>query len=472
MSIKLTIVISILFVSSIIFSCMYSASSNTTIEASNMTNATGDNNADTSTVQATQPDDQSDNGQPELQSPRSSLDIYDQRRCDPPYTPGVPSSLKVFTDKIQYQPGQIISTYVDIKDKNGCFTTHEVNLIFLKMGSTSASSKELIVSQTPFVANPYDPVFQTQTDETGSYGINVSLVSTDVFGNNILKSSTVFKSVAIYQTLSAQILIVAIASFAGLMIVTGLGNKFENRTEVLRFIFISAIIFSVIASFAFLEDPIGTNSPVGLTKRFNGEWVITIGGNNLDYSYQAQNEQSKYVIQIPVYVVIFGIIGGYLRYLYSKSIPILRNDSESSLKNENNFTGKKSDRDKKLNSFYISLGEIALLFLAPVLAIAIYFMLNIIGVSGQNSIYVIGVLSIGIGLVTQEAIDVIIRFAKSKFEEDKKEETPTPDTQDKTEETPTPDTQDKTVETPTPDTQDKTVETTTPDTQDTKVDRS
>ena len=231
-------------------------------------------------------------------------------------------------------------------------------------------------------------------------------------------------------------------------------------------------------------DQLPVRMGLGLAKRVSGEWVIIIGGNNdNEYQYQDQTMQDKYVIEIPVYVVIFGIIGGYLRYLYSKSILILRNDSGSSPENQNNSTDKDNDKDKseelhsksaptlhndsgsspenqnnstdkdndkdkseELHSFGKSLGEIALLFLAPVLAIAIFFMLNIIGVSGQNSIYVIGVLSIGIGLATKEAIDVIIRFAKSKFEEPENKGNGVKHDQDKIKETPTPNTQDTKVD--------------------------
>ena len=51
----------------------------------------------------------------------------------------------------------------------------------------------------------------------------------------------------------------------------------------------------------------------------DGQWVINIGGQPPNYDYG---------IQIPISVLIFGILGGYLRYLYKTSK--LRSSSERS----------------------------------------------------------------------------------------------------------------------------------------------
>ena len=86
--------------------------------------------------------------------------------------------------------------------------------------------------------------------------------------------------------------------------------------EILRFVLITGIVVSPIIALLFSDSEYGVNSPIGLIMRSQGdrsdqagnEWVISVGGVKSD------NYTSG--ILIPVYVFIFGIVGGYLRYLY------------------------------------------------------------------------------------------------------------------------------------------------------------
>ena len=90
----------------------------------------------------------------------------------------------------------------------------------------------------------------------------------------------------------------------------------------IRFLFISALVWSIILALVFTEVEIGTQSPLGLVLRHNLnpeggeldatrnpliEWGINIGGN-------WENNFSSGVV-IPFYVIILGFVGGYLRYL-------------------------------------------------------------------------------------------------------------------------------------------------------------
>jgi hypothetical protein len=90
-----------------------------------------------------------------------------------------------------------------------------------------------------------------------------------------------------------------------------MGRQFK---AVAIFFFISAIVLSPIISFLLVDIEI-KNSPLGIIKKetlANGsrniQWAINVGGN------PGNNFGSG--IQIPVYILIFGIAGGYIRYLY------------------------------------------------------------------------------------------------------------------------------------------------------------
>ena len=86
--------------------------------------------------------------------------------------------------------------------------------------------------------------------------------------------------------------------------------------EIIRFVFISGIILPFLTGMTFIDSEWGTNSPISIVKLYgvkneeqlSNQWVMVVGGVRTD------NYQSG--VFIPLYVLIFGIIGGYLRYLY------------------------------------------------------------------------------------------------------------------------------------------------------------
>lgn len=91
-----------------------------------------------------------------------------------------------------------------------------------------------------------------------------------------------------------------------------MGRQFK---AVSIFLFISAIVLSPIISFLLIDIETGKNSPLGIIKKetiVNGsrniQWAMNVGGN------PGNNFGSG--IQIPIYILVFGIAGGYIRYLY------------------------------------------------------------------------------------------------------------------------------------------------------------
>jgi hypothetical protein len=189
-------------------------------------------------------------------------------------------------------------------------------------------------------------------------------------------------------------------------------------------------------------------------------------------------------IQIPIYVVVFGIVGGYLRYLYTTAKLIVRKKplGETYLFSWDNVPGKdsnklrdflkttfdidwikkqdfeKENQDKitikdsghfvtitldgshaklaidsdratyefvvrngkdiyhtvtrRMWLFYESLEDLSLLFLAPLLAIAVWFILT---QAGTTATHTIALASIAVGLVTEDIVRRLIKTTRSSL---------------------------------------------------------
>lgn len=264
--------------------------------------------------------------------------------------------------------------------------------------------------------------------------------------------------------------------------------------EILRFVCISGIILPIIVGLLFIDSEWGTNSPISIIKLYgskndeqlSNQWVVVIGGVRTD------NYQSG--VFIPIYVIIFGLIGGYLRYLYRTMIQrvnfedeeevdvlifnwdevpgnslesnklkqyllsnfdvpwiskrdfvriddyrisITSENEESSLllrlndsKNrvdviintnkKRSFVVKKvTDKiliyqtiDKKHWIFYQSLGDLTILFMAPLLSIITWFILT---TGGTYDKYIIATVSLAVGLISDNIINRLINFADTSF---------------------------------------------------------
>ncbi len=105
------------------------------------------------------------------------------------------------------------------------------------------------------------------------------------------------------------------------------------KYKIYRFALISGIVFSILGGLIFSEIEIGSNSPAGLVLKqvtdTNGnlvtdsntglpikEWAINIGGNIV-------GKYSLFIINIPFFVVLLGLIGGYLRYLSKAALKFI-----------------------------------------------------------------------------------------------------------------------------------------------------
>jgi hypothetical protein len=113
-----------------------------------------------------------------------------------------------------------------------------------------------------------------------------------------------------------------------------------------------------------------------------------------------QNGDISSGVQIPIYIIIFGIAGGYLRYLYDTA-----KNWKDDLKQRDGLT-----EDSHL--FYSSLERLAIIFISPLLAIALWFVLF---QGGTTSDYTLSAIGITVGLLMREVVETITAFAKGIF---------------------------------------------------------
>lgn len=350
-----------------------------------------------------------------------------------PYNINPPTSIAISTDRRNYIVGDALQIYIYALDKNGCAVATKVNLTLNNTSSGPKSShifEESLYSDSDpnyniFIQplkdsernhNPSSDSFlrynQFVLTQPGDYNLSAVANGTREY------TSTTFHVDNLIFSSPARILYVTIAFFAGLLIVIALGINNYALSEILRFICISGIIISVVLFFSFIDEPIGGNGPVGLVKKpmnstalSTEQWVINIGGISTG---PADTESYTTGIQIPIYVVIFGIVGGYLRYLYKTSKLV-----DKALQEE----PREKERRK---AFYQSLEDLSLLFLSPLLAIAIWFVLSqwtpTQEAGHSNNFYILATVSFTVGLVTNEIVQFLIRLTESILRVAQKEE--------------------------------------------------
>ncbi len=156
--------------------------------------------------------------------------------------------------------------------------------------------------------------------------------------------------------------------------------------KAIHFTLISILMIIPTAAFVTIDFEIGTNAPVSLilkstsddvSKVTSEEWLINIGGHWSDNYNSA--------IQIPVYVFIFGIAGGYIRFLY---VMFKYGDSWDTKKYQN-----------------YTIKDLTTLFLSPLLAIVSYLFFLQSAIPTPTNLSSIAIASIAAGLTTQPIIN-------------------------------------------------------------------
>ena len=411
-------------------------------------------------------------------------------------------SITVDTNKIHYGIGEIVHIFGNANYNN---TKAWSDKIIIEITNTDNNSN-VVYRKSLFPINGTYNLITLNTLEPGKYIINVSM-------DNARESSwTQFHTVDYWKMWSLYSILGGILNIIILAIIHAVGIRNVRLIEIINFLLLSGIVLSIILAIFFADVNLGLNSPIGLVLKnpvddegnvklnpygqpeTGGQWIINVGGN------QRNNYEDG--IEIPVYVVVFGIIGGYLRYLYETAtnrrnetlkefnriereverIPdsefmfrersaqkrIINfftqklkiqdkndiNDDEVKLLNKSSLFKKQmglSDQDnyseeeikylvrhkRRINSlrkdemyrekhkYYLfhTLMDLALLFLAPILAIVVWFLLSQAGIQGDNNgvrgqtgIFILAVVSFTVGLVTNEVVKTLIRFTTGMLE--------------------------------------------------------
>src|ERR1051326_6066790 len=263
-----------------------------------------------------------------------------------------PSSIAIDSRKIFIAPEDAFLNVL-VYDKNNCLINKQVDIEVRYLGSGSQADTNLnnVVSlhdvgkaeastslsqQNKDPANNGMPLIYNQTaintffsksgvplDKEGLY-----LVRASIPGQKYVADSwTLINGMSFFQTSIWYSMAIGAVAFCGLLALSGLTNKcdvFGKYGKEARFLLISIIVFSSVSALYFVGEELGVGAPVGLVKRSlinstsitntipgaGGEqWMINIGG--------VRENNYKFGLQIPIYVVVFGIIGGYIRYLYN-----------------------------------------------------------------------------------------------------------------------------------------------------------
>jgi hypothetical protein len=298
-------------------------------------------------------------------------------------------------------------------------------------------------------------------------------------------STLFFTVVNFHETFAFLAIMVCVISFVLLMgIMAFIGRNIITIPiyHVSRFSLISIIVFSMLSFFIVSNFEIGTNSAIGiifsdqippedkdnanalgLIAPLKLDWVLKFGGNI------SNTEPAG--LEIPLYILIFGVLGGYLRFFYFTSNPWLKREILKRLDkskeryfiqnggdglpvsgNENkegeglhidpvNKEGKRLhiDTDNKNEKYKIIINEaytvghfypvlsvvltnrlmsdLSLLLIAPVLAVMLFFVLSQSGLNLVENVLTFAVTSFTAGLFTEDVIKKLKTGSKKDDDE-------------------------------------------------------
>ncbi|MGB7706148.1 MAG: hypothetical protein WBL64_02510, partial [Nitrososphaeraceae archaeon] len=270
------------------------------------------------------------------------------------------------------------------------------------------NSANSLISNTSYqtLVNVTDYVFNLQVPgKPGTYSITVKAIQ----NGNIGTSFTSFSVVYVYDTNTVKLMFVAMIFFAALLILI-IASKENNATEeILRFLFLSGIVASILLSLLFTQLEYGASSAVGLMRSSVPATNETAFANlsAVPWVFHIGNK-----LFIPLYVVVFGLIGGYLRYLYKTSRLFLDKDLRKDTEDLTKYlTDQKAKDVGRRVIFCESLKDLSLFFLAPILAIVAWFLFSQWELIADSDT-LLAVFSFSAGLVTTEIVNGITNFTK------------------------------------------------------------
>jgi hypothetical protein len=336
------------------------------------------------------------------------------------------ATLSVGTDRPKYVESQSIRISGTVYDEKG----GPVNFpITVKVQEYYLNGTSLLTGKTVYsvLLIPNNGKYTTVISNgltKGEYNITsfITFASSKAYNISTIGTSAAATDVTVENVfLSTPFMILYIGlgiSIPGLLIVAWRREKqLRNHPNIKedgnlpQFIFFTILAFTPIAALALTDVELFPNAPVGLIIKPSavvtsqnvtqsvGEWMINIGGSSSD--------KYKLGIQIPIAIIIFGIGGGYLRYLFSQAEKRSKNAVREGTMRQDSYS---------IHShvvFQEILFDVALLFLSPLLAIAVWLALV---QGGLTSAFTLAAVSFVIGLVTKEAGRALVGFARKILE--------------------------------------------------------
>lgn len=294
-----------------------------------------------------------------------------------------------YTDEFQN-----VKIYVNIYTKNEGI----VKLILEQKNSNGT-----LLQQSSQLINATRYTFLLHPGEIGTYQVNVTAIQNGAEE----QAYTSYSVISLYDTNTVRFLALSLGFFAALLILIGVSKENTAKEEILRFVFLSGIVGSILAALLFTEFQFGEESALGLVLQnqiatdnsTRDVWVFSVGRE----------------LSIPLYVIVFGLTGGYLRYLYKTSRLLTDNDlrKEREEVKEYLITQGVSDVGRRM-LFFESLKDVALFFLAPILATVVWFLFSQ-WEPIEDSPTLLAVFSFASGLVTTEIVTTITDFTKSNL---------------------------------------------------------
>jgi hypothetical protein len=285
--------------------------------------------------------------------------------------------------------------------------TEERGVIRLELEQKNSAGE--VVHETSQLLNNttrhHEYTFLFHPGEVGTYDITVRAIQ----NGNVQEALTTFSVISIWQTTTVMFLYLALAFFGALLILIGISKQDTGKEEILRFLFLSGIVGSMLASLLFTQFPVAETSPVGLVKIQSNQsavdnntktiWVFSVGGE----------------FYIPIYVIVFGLTGGYLRYLYKTSRLLTDGELRKEREDVINYlaTRNVNDAERRL-IFFESLKDVSLFLLAPILATVVWFLFSQ-WEPINDSPELLAVFSFASGLVTTEIVKRISEFTKDNL---------------------------------------------------------
>jgi hypothetical protein len=330
------------------------------------------------------------------------------------------SSIGIRTDNVRYVVGTPVRVSGDLFDEKGNLylnstpvtisvqQTHETSFLggekALNTSSSDAKKSSVVVTA---IQGSYSTLI-TPPPEAGIYNVSAKATAQvyDVpyvnTSTTSVSSSTSIEVQELFYTRPVIMLFVGgLVGYVGLGIITiKESHLFSERTYyLLRFVFLTIVAITPIIALSFTDVQIAPLSPIGIVTKignttentidesFNNQWVINVGGLASDNYSEG--------IQIPINIIIFGISGGYLRFLYYTS-----------------SKGLQITEGERSIPFFETLKDLSIMLLSPLLAIAVWLVLF---QGGTTSMFTLAAISFTIGLVTREVVYALIGFVASKI---------------------------------------------------------